>query len=34
MAETTGYFVAAYVVAGVLYGGYVLSLWLRSRGRD
>ena len=31
MAETSGYFQAAYIVAGVLYVGYVLSLLARRR---
>ena len=31
MAETSGYFHAAYIVAGVLYVGYVLSLLTRRR---
>ena len=29
--DTTTYFVAAYVAAGVLYAGYILSLWWRAR---
>jgi hypothetical protein len=28
------FFVAAYIVAAVLYGGYALSLWRRSRRVD
>ena len=31
MAETSGYFHAAYIVAGVLYVGYVVSLFARRR---
>ena len=31
MPDTFSYYVAAYVVAGVLYGGYILSLVLRAR---
>ena len=31
MPDNAGYFQAAYVVAAVLYGGYVLSLALRAR---
>lgn len=31
MPDTFSYFVAAYVIAGVLYGGYLVSLWRRSR---
>ena len=31
MAETSGYFQAAYIVAGVLYVGYVASLVVRRR---
>jgi len=31
MPDTTVYYHAAYVVAGVLYVGYVLSLWWRER---
>lgn len=31
MPDTYSYFVAAYVVAGVLYVGYVAMLWWRSR---
>lgn len=31
MAETSGYFQAAYLVAGVLYVGYVVSLFARRR---
>jgi hypothetical protein len=30
--ENAGYLVAAYVVAGVIYLGYVASLWRRARG--
>lgn len=33
MLDTYSYFVAAYVIAGLLYGGYLLSLWMRSRNR-
>lgn len=29
--ETDAYYYAAYIAAGVLYGGYVLSLWWRGR---
>lgn len=29
--DTTAYYYAAYVIAGLLYGGYVLSLWWRAR---
>lgn len=31
MPDTAGYSVAAYVAAGVLYAGYVLSLWWRAK---
>ena len=31
MANTSGYFYAAYVLAGVVLGGYVASLWWRAR---
>lgn len=31
MAQTGAYFVAAYIAAGAVYTGYVLSLWWRSR---
>ena len=31
MPDTFGYYVAAYVVAGVLYAGYVASLVVRAR---
>ena len=31
MPDTYFYFVCAYVVAGLLYVGYVTSLWWRSR---
>lgn len=31
MPDTSSYFVAAYVVAGVLYAAYVTSLWWRWR---
>jgi hypothetical protein len=31
MPDTFGYYVAAYVVAGILYAGYVVSLVVRSR---
>jgi len=31
MPDTSAYYHAAYVLAGVLYGGYVLSLWWRAR---
>jgi len=30
-ADTRGYYHAAYVVAIVLYTGYVVSLWWRAR---
>jgi hypothetical protein len=30
MIDTTAEMIAGYVVAGVLFGGYVLSLWLRA----
>lgn len=30
--ENTGYLVAAYLVAAVIYLGYVASLWRRARG--
>ena len=29
--DTTGYYHAAYIVAGILYSGYLVSLWWRSR---
>lgn len=29
--DTSAYFHAAYIAAAVLYGGYVLSLWIRMR---
>lgn len=29
--DTASYYHAAYIAAGVLYGGYVLSLWWRAR---
>jgi len=29
--DTGSYYHAAYVIAGLLYAGYVLSLWWRSR---
>lgn len=29
--NTTAYYYAAYVAAGLLYTGYVLSLWWRGR---
>ena len=29
--DTAAYYHAAYVIAGVLYAGYALSLWLRAR---
>jgi hypothetical protein len=32
MPDTSAYYHAAYLAAGVLYGGYVLSLWIRARG--
>jgi hypothetical protein len=31
MINTTAEMIAGYVVAGLLFGGYVLSLWLRAR---
>jgi hypothetical protein len=31
MADTTAYYHAAYVVAGLLYAAYVVSLWWRAR---
>ena len=31
MPENTGYMIAAYVVLGLLYGGY--TIWLLNRGR-
>jgi hypothetical protein len=30
----TGYLIAAYLGASVLYGGYVLTLWRRERSLD
>ncbi len=32
MPENTGYMIAAYFVAAVLYGGY--AVWLLARGRE
>jgi hypothetical protein len=29
--QNAGYYYAAYVVLGVLYAGYVLSLWWRAK---
>jgi hypothetical protein len=29
--DTAAYFHAAYVIAGVLYAGYAVSLWWRAR---
>ena len=29
--DTSAYYYAAYVLAGVLFGGYVASLWWRAR---
>jgi hypothetical protein len=29
--DTSAYYHAAYIAAGVLYGAYVLSLWWRAR---
>ena len=31
MPDTVAYYRVAYVVAGVLYAGYVASLWWRAR---
>lgn len=31
MPDTATYYRAAYAVAALLYGGYVLSLWWRAR---
>lgn len=31
MPDNAGYYHAAYIVAAVLYGGYVMSLLLRAR---
>lgn len=31
MADTAGYYYAAYVVITLLYGGYAVSLWRRAR---
>lgn len=31
MPDTSFYYYTAYVIAGVLYGGYVASLWWRAR---
>lgn len=31
MPENSGYMIAAYVVAGILYGGYAAWLWIRGR---
>lgn len=31
MPDTAFYYYAAYIAAGVLYGGYVASLWRRAR---
>lgn len=31
MPDTASYYHAAYIAAGVLYVGYVLSLWWRAR---
>jgi hypothetical protein len=31
MAETTGVFHAAYVIAAVVYGGYALTIWMRAK---
>jgi hypothetical protein len=30
MPDTAAYYHAAYIAAGVLYGGYVFSLWWRA----
>jgi hypothetical protein len=32
MPDTSAYYHAAYIAAGVLYGAYLLSLWIRTRG--
>ena len=32
MPDTSAYYHAAYLAAAVLYGGYLLSLWIRARG--
>ncbi len=34
MPDNSGYMVAAYVVAAVLYGGYTLYLWRRGGRRQ
>ena len=31
MPDNAFYYYAAYVAAGILYGGYVVSLWWRAR---
>ena len=31
MPDTSAYYRAAYTAAGVLYAGYLLSLWIRAR---
>lgn len=31
MPDNAGYYHAAYVAAAVIYGGYALSLWWRTR---
>jgi len=31
MINTTAEMIAGYVVAGLLFGGYVVSLWVRGR---
>jgi hypothetical protein len=33
MPQNGGYFIAAYVVAATIYGGYALSLFIRRRKR-
>lgn len=33
MPDSWSYFVAGYVVAGAVYAGYLVSLWVRSRRR-
>ncbi len=31
MPDTFSYYVAAYALAGAVYGGYMVSLWWRAR---